>query len=229
MPLGVLVLTHDAVAVELHLLIRVACEVTATEVHCHWLWHGNEILMIERCLPKTLVGCHAQYSVLVEWNHLGNTCTRVQTTRVIDEFAHGVVAEIDTRTVVACNIAAVVLITDQYYLMYSHTREVGKVKCRPAVTSVKTLAHGTVTVIAYNKHVVLVIGVDHNACEMQVVIGDGERLVADYEAHTAIIRAPQIPCAHHIKAVGVRARELIAVEILALAVKDFLERCTLII
>ena len=70
LPLGILVLAHDAVAVELHLLVGVTGEVTATKVHSHWLWHSNEILMIERSLPKTLVGCHAQHSVLVERNHL---------------------------------------------------------------------------------------------------------------------------------------------------------------
>ena len=76
---------------------------------------------------------------------------------------------------------------------------------------------------------VLVIGIDHNACEVQIVIGDGERLVAYIEVHATVIGAPQVPCAHNIQAVGVRTRELIAVEILALAVKDFLERCALVI
>ena len=65
LPTCIFILAHNTVTVELHALLWVGCEVAATEVHGHWLCHGDEILMIQRCLPQALVGCHAQHTTLV--------------------------------------------------------------------------------------------------------------------------------------------------------------------
>ena len=113
--------------------------------------------------------------------------------------------------------------------MYSDTGKVCNIICTPAIAAIEALAHGTVTVVAYHKQMVLVIGVNNNLVVVYVVIGNAERLCALIECMATVIGTPKIPTTCDVYSVGVSACELVVVELLAVAVKDLLERSALVI
>ena len=113
--------------------------------------------------------------------------------------------------------------------MYSDIRQIGKIVCTPALSAIEALVNSTIAVVTYHKQMVFVVGVNHHAGEVQIIIGDWERLCTFMECLPTVIGTPQIPCTDNIHTVRVGTCKLIAIEILALAVKHLLERSTLIV